>query len=102
MKLTVSVTGYEAERMIAEYVSKQNNTPCVGGVEVVQVSIEGQNQNQFPKFSLNQPCPIVVLENIKQANLIGAIKEVRQLFGWGLKESKDYCENIKWNVLKLG
>lgn len=113
MKLVVQVTKQEAENMVAEYVSKNNNAPyvsknnnapCVAGVEIVQVTIaeEKQNPDQFPKFSLNHPCPIIVLENLKQANIIGAIKEVRQLFGWGLKDAKDYCENLKWNVLKLG
>ncbi|MBF0554293.1 MAG: hypothetical protein HQK96_06980 [Nitrospirae bacterium] len=36
-----------------------------------------------------------VKELIREGKLIESIKTLRVATGWGLKESKDYCDNLK-------
>ena len=53
-------------------------------------------------YSFSYPCPVRILEEIMNPNgLIPAIKELRAITGWGLKESKDYVEYIARIVLRL-
>jgi ribosomal protein L7/L12 len=35
---------------------------------------------------------------IKDSQFLGAVKAVKELTGWGLKEAKEYCDKIRDNL----
>ena len=70
-------------------------------VEIVPENI-GTPIPNAPLYSFSYPCPVRILEEIMNPNgLIPAIKELRAITGWGLKESKDYVEYIARIVRRL-
>jgi hypothetical protein len=88
-----------AENFIAGHL---NGFTGMEGVKVTaEVILDGYvRDNVVPhitSYSLGYPCPIKVLEHIMSPSglsLIPAIKELRAITGWGLKESKDYVKYI--------
>jgi hypothetical protein len=62
------------------------------GVDTVTVELACPTvlKPAYPVFDLNVPMPTAALKHLMVGNWIAAIKEVRTVYGWGLKEAKDY------------
>jgi ribosomal protein L7/L12 len=96
MKITVQVSQSEALEFAKQGIAKSHSLPS----EYLQVEMIGEFNQRPQAFSLKLPAPITVLEKIMSGDWIAGIKEIREITGWGLKESKDYVENLRYNVLK--
>ena len=88
-------TTKDAEDFILSHIKEaQFNDGINLTVEVIQDNI-GTPIPNVPQYSFRYPCPTLVLEILMgNDGLIPAIKELRAITGWGLKESKDYIEYI--------
>lgn len=85
-----------AESFIASHI---RDLPSAQGANVTVEIISDNFDTTIPliaPYSFSYPCPIRILEKIASPNRewIAAIKDLRAITGWGLKESKDYVEYI--------
>ena len=88
-------TKKDAEDFILSHIKEDRFNDSINlTVEVIPDNISSPIPN-VPQYSFHYPCPIRVLEILMgNDGLIPAIKELRAITGWGLKESKDYIEYI--------
>jgi ribosomal protein L7/L12 len=98
--LTVNLTSSEITELAKEQLALQFNRANPGMVSPHDITINAPDR-KFIDFDLSAPLPLSVAQIIWQNphNKIAAIKEARAVFGWGLKEAKDYVEHVIDRVL---
>lgn len=89
---TVKLTQAEAADLAREVLIKRLGSNDV--TVTVGEELDRFHHPNFKPFSLNEPVPQICIGLIMAGEKIGAIKEARAFFGWGLKEAKDYIEHV--------
>jgi len=92
-KISVTATLSELTGLAAETISKRFNDTNY------ELDIKLADDPQSTRFSMTDAPSQAVLRQIAANNLIEAIKQHRFETKIGLKESKDYIEYIKYDVL---